>query len=144
MGILVSPTFNEAGSEDDKQLGENVVISARKQGLNLTVLESFGHDKSSKVMLKSKSGYTDNTNKQAQEVDGDVVINQGSNQEVSKDNLNKVTDKFEEEDNYDDDEFNKVDEQDDVEPQKLNIVEDDNDNQEPAYTEPDEEYNDDF
>lgn len=58
MGILVSPTFNEAGSEEDKKLSENVVLSARKQGLNLTVLESFGHNNSSKAIISN--GAADN------------------------------------------------------------------------------------
>lgn len=42
MGILVSPTFNETGSEAADALGPNGVLSAPKRGLNVTMLESFG------------------------------------------------------------------------------------------------------
>ena len=73
MGILVSPTFNEEGSEAGKTLGENVVLSARKQGLNLTMLESFGQENS---VGKSNTANDMSQSADNREVDGNVLIDQ--------------------------------------------------------------------
>ena len=72
MGILVSPTFKESGSETAKSLGHNAVLVAPKRGLDVSMLESFGFSKeTSHAHSKPELDKC-----QSKEMDGNVLLGQ--------------------------------------------------------------------